>query len=179
MPNSDASAYSLLAGENGSSNLNTRDSSGRTLLHRAVISRSLKDVEKYLSMGSAVDVQDEENNTPLHHAANRGFKEIIHLLLKNGADPNAKDKSGRTPLHMSIRFPKVMKEILNAYPVILNIYPAISSQDDNGDTPLHLALSSSTLDERPKGTTIERLILAGANVNALNAAQITPFHMLL
>ncbi|KAF8850757.1 hypothetical protein BDZ45DRAFT_696496 [Acephala macrosclerotiorum] len=73
---------------------------------------------------------------------------------------------------MSIRFPKAMKGILNAY-------PAISSQDDNGDTPLHLALSLSTLDERPKGSIIERLILAGADVNALNAAQITPFHMML
>ncbi|KAF8850756.1 ankyrin, partial [Acephala macrosclerotiorum] len=72
---------------------------GRTLLHQAVISRSLKDVEKYLSMGSAVDIQDEENNKPLHHAANRGFEEIVRLLLKNGADVNAKGKSGRTPLH--------------------------------------------------------------------------------
>jgi ankyrin repeat protein len=172
MPNSDAPGYSLLGGESDGRNLNTRDSSGRTLLHQAIISRSLKDVEKYISMGSAVDIQDRENNQPLHHAASRGFVEIIHLLLKNGADPNAKGESGRTPLHMSIRFPKATKEILNAY-------PSISSQDDNGDTPLHLALSSSTLHERPKGSIIERLISAGANVNALNAAQITPFHMML
>ncbi|KAE9366685.1 hypothetical protein N431DRAFT_562045, partial [Stipitochalara longipes BDJ] len=69
MPNSDASTYSLLPGNNNGNNLNTRDSSGRTILHQAVISRNLKDVEKYLSMGLAIDTQDDENNQPLHHAA--------------------------------------------------------------------------------------------------------------
>ncbi|PMD31422.1 ankyrin [Hyaloscypha variabilis F] len=173
MSNSGASAFPILPENNDNgNNLNTRDSSGRTLLHQAVISRSLKDVEKYLSMGLAVDTQDDENNQPLHLAAERGSQEVVKLLLKYKADPNAKGKSGRTSLHMSIHFPKAMKEILKTY-------QGVSSQDDNGDTPLHLALSSSTLDERPKESAIQQLILAGANVNALNTAQITPFHMML
>ncbi|KAN0092267.1 ankyrin [Hyaloscypha variabilis] len=173
MSNSGASAFPILPENNDNgNNLNTRDSSGRTPLHQAVISRSLKDVEKYLSMGLAVDAQDDENNQPLHLAAESGSQDVIKLLLKHKADPNAKGKSGRTPLHMSIRFTKATREILKAC-------PAMTSQDDNGDTPLHLALSSSTLDERPKGSAIQQLIFAGANVNALNTAQITPFHMML
>jgi ankyrin repeat protein len=171
IPHAEASGYPA-AGESASSSINIRDSSGRTALHRAVISRSLNDVEKYLLMGSAIDAQDEESNQPLHLAASRGFIEIIRLLLKHKADPNAKGESGKTAVHMSSRFPKALK-------VILEAYPEISTQDDNGDTPLHLAVSSSTLDERPKGSAIEQLILADADVNALNAAQITPFHMLL
>ena len=152
--------------------LNGRDDSGQTLLHRAVISRSLKDVEKYISMGASVDIPDNKGNQPLHSAARRGYVDIIRCLLKNGADPKAKGHSGMTPLHMSVRFVKAIK-------VILTSYPPVSSQDDNGDTPLHLALSLSKLDEQPKGSAIETLVLAGANVNIRNAARITSFHMVL
>ena len=77
-----------------------------------------------------------------------------------------------TPLHMSLRFPKIFK-------VLLQMDSAISAQDDQGDTPLHLAQSSTLADTPPKGSTVEKLILSGADVNARNSAGITPSHMVL
>lgn len=149
-----------------------RDSNGRTPLHHAVINGSVKDAERYLSSGAAVDISDNNGDQPLHHAATGAFQEIIRLLLKYGADVDAKGHGGKSPLHMSLRSPQTVR-------VLLKWHPTVSCQDDNGDTPLHLAMGSSTFSDLPKGSIIKKLIQSGANVNMRNLKQITPFHMAL
>jgi uncharacterized protein len=149
-----------------------RDSNGRTPLHRAVINGSIKDVERCLSSGAAVDISDSDGDQPLHHAATGAFQEIIRLLLKHGADVDARGHGGKSPLHMSLRSPQTVK-------VLLKWHPTVSSQDDNGDTPLHLAMGSSTFTVPPNRSIIEKLIQSGGNVNTRNLKQTTPFHMVL
>jgi ankyrin repeat protein len=151
---------------------NTQDSNGRTSLHHAVINASVKEVERCLSSGAAVDIVDSNGDQPLHLAAAGAFQEIVRLLLKCGADVDAKGHGGKSPLHLSLRSPKTVKTLLKWHPIV-------SSQDNNGDTPLHLAMVSSTFNDPPKGSIIETLIQSGANVNTRNLKQITPFHMAL
>ena len=153
------------------SGLNTKDEEGRTPLHHAVLNRSLRQVEEYLSRGAAVNIRDNEGNQPLHIAATKAFQDIIRALLKSGADVNEKGKGGRTPLHMA--------RSIKAVKLILKSYPAVSCHDDEGNTPLHLALSSSTLYGPPKSTIIQELIAAGADVNTPNNEGLTSFHSLL
>src|SRR5271155_2766822 len=95
----------LLPGERDSM-LNTQDSNGRTPLHRAVINGSVKEVERCLSSGAAVDILDSDGDQPLHLAAAGAFQEIVRLLLKYGADVDAKGHGGKSPLHMSLRSPQ-------------------------------------------------------------------------
>jgi ankyrin repeat protein len=154
--------------ENG---LNTKDEDGRTPLHHAVLNRSLRQVEEYLSRGAAVNIRDNEGNQPLHIATTKAFEDIVCALLKKGADVNGKGKGGRTPLHMT-RSIKVVKLILKSYPVV-------SCHDDEGDTPLHLALSSSIPYGPTKSIIIKELIAAGADVNTPNNEGLTSFHSLL
>jgi len=152
--------------------INRQDHDGRTRLHHSVIKGSAQEVEDLLSLGAATDIQDSQRDQPLHYAASRALEGILRLLLKRGANINAKGRAGMTPLHMSLRFPKIFK-------ALLQMDPAISAQDDQGDTPLHLALSSTLTDRPLKGSTVEKLILSGGDVNVRNRAGITPFHMVL
>jgi ankyrin repeat protein len=154
--------------ENG---LNTKDEDGRTPLHHAVLNRSLRQVEEYLSRGAAVNIRDNEGNQPLHIATTKAFEDIVRALLKNGADVNGKGEGGRTPLHIT-RSIKVVKLILKSYPVV-------SCHDDEGNTPLHLALSPSIPYGPTKSTIIKELIAAGADVNTPNNEGLTSFHSLL
>lgn len=137
--------------------------------HHSVIKGSVQEVEDLFSLGAATDIQDSQGDQPLHCAALRG---ILRLLLKREANINAKGRAGMTPLHMSLRFPKIFK-------ALLQIGPTISAQDDQGDTPRYLVLLLTLTDTLPKGSTVEKLILSGADVNVRNRAWITPFHMVL
>ena len=152
--------------------VNKQDHDGRTRPHHSVIEGSAQEVEDLLSQGAATSIPDFQRNHPLHYAVSRASEVIIRLLLKRGANINAKGRAGMTPLHMSLRFPKIFRSLLQ-------MNPAISAQDDRGDTPLHLALSSTLTDALPKGSTVEKLIRTGADVNVRNNAGITPFHMVL
>jgi ankyrin repeat protein len=150
---------------------NKKDEHGRTLLHHAVLNRSLRQVEEYLSRGAAVNIRDNEGNQPLHIAATKAFQDIIRALLKSGADVNEKGKGGRTPLHMT--------RSIKAVNLILKSYPVVSCHDDEGNTPLHLALSSSIPYGPTKSTIIQELIAAEADVNTPNNEGLTSFHSLL
>lgn len=152
--------------------INRQYHSGRTRLHDSVIKGSVQEVEDLLSLGAAINIQDSQGDQPLHYAASRGLEGILRLLIKRGADINTKGRTGMTPLHMSLRFPKIFK-------ALLQVDSLVSAQDDQGDTPLHLALSSTLADTPPKGSTVEKLILYGADVNVHNNIGITPFHMVL
>jgi ankyrin repeat protein len=162
----------ILQSNQADDDINRQDHGGRTRLHDSVIKGSVQEVEDLLALGAATTIQDSQGDQPLHYAASRALEGIIRLLIKRGADINAKGRAGMTPLHMSLRFPRIFKALLQADSLI-------SAQDDQGNTPLHLALSSNLAGTPPKGSTVEKLILHGADVNVRNNAGITPFHMVL
>ena len=150
--------------------LDERNPSGKTALHHAVIRGSMEDVKMLLYRGLSVNDCDNDANQPLHHAASRGFAGIIQLLLKNGANVNAHGPGGMTPVHLALRFMDAIRSLLKAH-------PTLSSQDDDGNTALHMAFvrtrSNSPLPYFP----IMSLLDAGADITIPNHAGITPFHM--
>ena len=148
------------------------DSTGQTALHRAVITGALQVVENLLDHGHSLDPQDVLRNQPLHYAVLGASEKLVQLLLKRRADVNAPGNLGRRPLHLCLRFPKVLK-------VVLQAEPHMSATDFHGDTALHLACSSIGTEKPAKGSIIERLIRSGADVNTVNRAGSSPFHMLL
>lgn len=153
--------------------INLQDVVGRTRLHQAVIDESEVGVKELLSAGAAVNIKDLEGNEPLHYAAAGASEDIVQLLIDFGAPVDARGNSGRTPLHMSLQAPKHVEILLKARALT-------SIQDDRGDTPLHLALSAETLSSYADPKTAACLLLVhGADVNILNAAGVTPFHLVL
>jgi ankyrin repeat protein len=81
----------------------SRDFSGQTALHWAVIQgRTETDMVKLL-LANKADVNAKASNsgwTPLHMAVLSGHKDIVELLLAGGADVNAKSKY-QTPLRVA------------------------------------------------------------------------------
>ena len=153
-------------------NLDTRDHEGKTQLHHAVIRGAQKEVKELLSKGAAVDIQDTFGNQPLHYAASKVSYAIIELLLKWDADVNAIGADASTATHLAIRSPKALQALFRAR-------PCLSAQDTHGDTPLHLAVLTSSSCVSTKGSIIEKLIHLGADVNLPNHSGSTPFHLVL
>ena len=149
---------------------NTRDSRGRTFLHRAVIDEDTEDFSFLLSNGHPVDLQDRCGYQPLHYAAKKGNANIVEVLLKWGANPNATGYEGRTPLHLAIHSSQALKALL--VPSLL-----VSAQDHSGDTALHLALVDHFRSGGSDYSVVEELLRAGADVNIQNSSGISPFHM--
>lgn len=58
---------------------------GNTLLHSAVVSGNLTEVERLLKLGANPNVANREGRTPLYAAALFGFKNIYELLRQFGA----------------------------------------------------------------------------------------------
>ncbi|XP_065610902.1 diacylglycerol kinase zeta isoform X1 [Cyrtonyx montezumae] len=82
--------------------LMVRDSSGRTVLHHAVISGS-KDIVKYIienAPSEILDATEEENGeTSLHQAAALRHRTICHYIVEAGASLMKTDLQGDTPKH--------------------------------------------------------------------------------
>ncbi len=110
-------------------------------------------VVKALAEGKAELNRSNIVYTPLSYAVEQSNKEMIEVLLNAGADPNAKTEGGRTPLIIAIDNPDIFQLLLDkkADPNLAN---------GSGETPLMVAVQNGNTDA------IERLIKAGANVNA-------------
>ena len=68
--------------------LEARDESGRTALHRAVLARNdpVPIVSLLVRAGASVDVVDDDGRTPLHLALDRGTHAIVERLLEAGGE---------------------------------------------------------------------------------------------
>lgn len=84
--------------------INSRNESGKTLLHLAVELAPVlchKDKLKLLAdYGSEITVQDKDGNTPLHLAVKKGNQKGVEILLEFEADLTFLNAEGHTPLRI-------------------------------------------------------------------------------
>ncbi len=147
-----------------SSDINTQDKCGDTLLHKIAEAGNAKIMELLLNKGADVHLKGEINDTPLHRAAT---PECVKLLINRGANIHARTRGGYTPLNCQeiLKQPKSVK-------LLIQLGANVNTKTEFGDTPLHNATS-------PKVAKI--LIKNGADVHARtwgrsNLAGQTPLH---
>lgn len=74
---------------------------GKTILHWAAESGSIKLVDELLTREVDLTIRDVYGETPLHYAAENGHLDVVQRLVEAGADVHATDKAcrnHRTPL---------------------------------------------------------------------------------
>ena len=114
---------------------NMRGWRDRTVLHSACAGGCVALVRTLIRDHNAdVNEQDDGNNTPLHVAARYGKEDVALALINEfGCDTNARDWNGMTFLHTACDNGKA--NIVKSAGTCIS--PLV--QDNDGDTPLHLA----------------------------------------
>jgi hypothetical protein len=84
---------------NGKADLNARNESGDTALHRAVETGMKQLLEVLLARGADAQARTKNGEAALHLAALHAEPVFTDLLLTAGADPRARNADGETPLH--------------------------------------------------------------------------------
>jgi ankyrin repeat protein len=112
-------------------NVNEKDWSGWTLLHRTAYNGHTSVAELLLKSGAKVNEKDDSGLTPLHRAAQYGKTEVAELLLKSGANVNEKDNYGLTSLHLAAYWGKT--EVAE---LLLKSGANVNEKDNDGCTPL-------------------------------------------
>ncbi|XP_014237548.1 tankyrase-1-like [Trichogramma pretiosum] len=144
-----------------------------------------------------LDARDKMGNVWLHLALLYGNKKAVELLLRRGADPNLIDEQGSTPLHVICRESDSTWSIIDMkklydentgdrcfnddYDMAKMLFEIsdelgqtvqVDARDDDGDTPLHLAVKIGNK------KLVELLTSRGADLTAANAEGLTPVHLM-
>jgi ankyrin repeat protein len=139
-------------------NINMRNDQGQTALHKASRRGAPGVIRIILNYDADVDAQDNGGSTPLHlaifDAPSLYAEQAIGVLLEHGANINLRNHEGQTTLHKASR-----RSNIGIMRLILMRGPDVNALDNNGSTPLHLAIS---------GPAVELLLEHRANVNLQN-----------
>ena len=138
---------------------------GQTPLHLSSIQNHLGITAYLLEQGANTSAQDISGATPLHESIRYGNVDNARLLLDAGAKVNAQDNLGKSPI-LLIMPQKNQAEI---YSLLLSYRANVYMKDLYGDSVLHVATMNGADD-----TTLNQLILAGADINERNKEGITP-----
>ncbi|KAH8707195.1 ankyrin repeat-containing domain protein, partial [Phaeosphaeriaceae sp. PMI808] len=149
--------------------LEERDASSATPLHRAVERKDREWMQWLIEKGANKNSRDENGCSPLHYAIwTRDDGTIAGYLLESGADISAIDRFGNTPLHSAASASNLaVLRVCIAWAHDINI------SDSDGNTPLHHAAD----DDWVLPGRIQELVGAGANVHACNHSGKTPLHV--
>lgn len=177
--------------------LNHCYSNGETLLHKAVKQDRLANMILLIQRGASLSVKDASEMTPLQVAVKNNLAPIVKMLLACGADlympslgcptpfdlsqkaegsvkatvaefckHRALSRPGDSLLHLAVRMNntlaiRILSEILG---------PNVS--DENGSTPLHLAVEMAQLEA------IKQLLKEGADAEAKDIKGRTPLEVM-
>ena len=120
-----------------------------------------------------LEAMDDMGCTALTKAAWRGRASVVRLLLEAGADACTKDLRGETALH-HLSAPDWHQENHNFQEIakLLITHGAnLNAADEDGNTPLHLAIDSW---HQPNSRKIKRLMHLGPSLEIKNNLQQTP-----
>jgi ankyrin repeat protein len=167
----------------GQNAVDARDRDGRTALMRAVLADDAARVRELLASRADPNLQDHEGDTALLLSEGR-VPSIVRLLLAANADPNLANKEGRTPLIAAAR------NEADSVRVLLAAGADPAHRDDTGVAALTVARAAGRAEvekllravgarESPEeelheairkgdAASVRRLILSGADVNALD-----------
>ena len=165
-------------------------------LYRAVHAGDINQLERHLYWGANVNAPDPDGNMPLHVASVRGRTIVVGMLLDGGAELEARNRDGQTPLYVALMngrtqlaelmvargakidpdglLHEVARNGVSDRDVIRFLVASggdINNRDENGDTPLHLAVRQG---ER---VVAKHLIDQGADVNSVNQAGDAPLDL--
>lgn len=137
-----------------------------TRLFDAVRNNNTEKVKELIDQGSNVNVL-ENKRTPIFDAIEKNNPEIVKLLIDSGADLEIRDSVHNTPLFLAIDlgYKDIIKLLLDngaKANVVRTVYR----------TPLHVVAMSGEKDKE----IADRLIKAGANINAKDLFDETPLH---
>ncbi|XP_022326911.2 transient receptor potential cation channel subfamily A member 1-like [Crassostrea virginica] len=137
------------------SELNTRDANGRTVLFYAARYGKIQAVKNLLNAGSNPNIADIDGSTPLHEATERCHYDVMKLLLSNGeTQVNAKNRHGQTAVMKAVLY-----DDLEALKLLHKTGALLDEQDSTGKT----ALLISTAEGRERTT--DYLIKNGCDIN--------------
>lgn len=119
--------------EHNPSLLTALDHEGRSALHYCVSATSVK---LMLDKGANLNLADKKGMTAMHYAAESGATQALHeLLISNEAGADVKDHTLSTPLHYA-----ASRGSFEATNCLLALGATVDEQDQEGNTPLHLAV---------------------------------------
>jgi len=159
------------------------DSHGWLPLHHACANGASPEVLKLIvdAFPDARQAQDQQGRTPLHFYATRhqdspaNMALNAELLSENGAAA-LPDRSGMLPFHYACAYgthPAVLKTLAKVHP------DSLSACDNNGRTPMHLAMVNAHRDESPN--VIRFLLDHPESVETINTRDLDgylPLHLL-
>ncbi|CAL8292745.1 unnamed protein product [Lota lota] len=119
--------------------INLTDGACQTPLHRASIFDHAELVDYLISMGGDVERMDCNGTTPLLLATSCGSWKTVALLLAKGANVGVRDRSGCNFLHLAILRRKGLKNLSEEVLQSKSVKALLSSEDNDGCTPLHYA----------------------------------------
>ena len=130
--------------------VNTKDEKGETALHKASLSGKEQLVRLLLNSAADSTATDNQGCSPLHRVAQKpgfgvphdpgGHLKSAELLVKRGISLDLKDDRARTPLHHSI-----LSNFTAFTKYLISKGANINALDDDGCTPLDLALNKSMI----------------------------------
>jgi ankyrin repeat protein len=162
-------------------------------LYPALQRGDIDQIERHIYWGTDINQQDPEGHMPLHVAAKAGRWVVVELLLKHGAKVNIQDHQGRTPVYEALMAGRtqvaqllikhgasfdanqLLQEVVrnkvtdrDVVELLVKKGADINHPDENGNTPLHLAVKQDLL-------RLSKLLIAhGADVNSKDPMGHTP-----
>jgi ankyrin repeat protein len=142
-----------------------RDAEGNTPFMEAVMAGYSPAAERLVDVGADPNTRNSQGNTPLHQAVLSERNDLVNLLLSWGAPIHARNSQGLTPFRIALSHsPSMVSALLTK--------DRIQTADDNGASPLHIAIG-----EGADPATIRVIIAQGARLSPVDSEGRSPLRL--